>query len=357
MSDAGVTALPASLTDFATEVLVAVRVPEPDARLVAHSLVTAESWGHQSHGLLRLPWYVDRLCSGVMRPVTELTTLRDSGALVSMDGNDGVGQVITARIMRLAVDRAKQHGIGAVGVRNSNHFGTAAYFTRMAADQGCAAILTTNGSPAMAPLGGREKAVGANPWSFCAPAGASGTAVLDIANTAVARGKIYAAEQDGRPIPEGWALDKTGWPTTDPAVALDDGVVLPMAGHKGYAISFMMDVFSGVLTGSAFGKSVVGPYRDDARSGAGHLAMAIDIEAFQPLERFNARMEDLVAEVKGTPKAQGWDEIFFPGEVEDRNAGRVAGVRLPARTVADLARLGERFDVPFDIETVRDERP
>jgi LDH2 family malate/lactate/ureidoglycolate dehydrogenase len=292
-----------------------------------------------------------------MRPVTQLRIIHDYGALVVLDGNDGVGQVIAARVMELAVERAKEHGIGCVGVRNSNHFGTAAYFTRMAAARGCAAILTTNASPAMAPFGGREKAIGSNPWSLGAPAGEYGTAVLDIANTAVARGKIYAARQAGESIPEGWALDANGRPTTDPAAALADGLILPMGGHKGYAISFMMDVFSGVLTGSSFGTAIVGPYRDDSRSGAGHLAIALDIEKFQPLAQFNSRMGELIAEVKGVPKAPGHDEIYFPGEIEDRNlrGNAAAEIRLPAMTVAELRRLAASCGVPGDaLEVVPD---
>jgi LDH2 family malate/lactate/ureidoglycolate dehydrogenase len=184
------TARAADLRAFGARVLESLGVPRDDAELVSDSLVVAEQWGHPSHGMLRLPWYVERLRTGRITPVTRLTVLNDLGALVSVDGNAGVGQVVTARAMDLAVERARVHGIGAVGVRNSNHFGTAAYFTRRAAAAGCAAILTTNGSPAMAPWGGMDKAVGANPWSFAAPDGHGDVAVLDIANTGVARGKI-----------------------------------------------------------------------------------------------------------------------------------------------------------------------
>jgi LDH2 family malate/lactate/ureidoglycolate dehydrogenase len=329
----------AALRDFGSRVLQSLRVPETDATLVSDSLVVAEQWGHPSHGMLRLPWYVERLRSGTIAPVTELTILEDRGGLVSADGNFGVGQVVTDRIMQLAVDRAKVHGIGAVGVRNSNHFGTAAYFTRRAAAQGCAAILTTNGSPAMAPWGGRDKVIGANPWSFATPNGSGDAAVVDIANTGVARGKIYAAAEKGEPIPAGWALDKHGNPTTDPTAALDDGVVLPMADHKGYAISFMMDVFSGVLTGSSFGTDVAGPWQPTSHSGAGHLAIAIDISAFQPLAEFGSRMTDLIGQVKSSRTVPGVDEIYYPGEIENRNSRSSPDINLPATTAEGLRTL------------------
>ena len=188
---------PDTLTQFGANVLSALGVPRADAQLISDSLVVAELWGHSSHGMLRLPWYVERLRSGVMTPVTRSETVVDSGAVVVLDGNHGIGQVLTAKAVDIGVARARAHGVSAVGVRNSNHFGTAAYFTRRSAEAGCVAFLSTNASPAMAPWGGRTKAVGTNPWSISAPAGRRGVAVMDIANTAVARGKIYLAAERG----------------------------------------------------------------------------------------------------------------------------------------------------------------
>ncbi|HET6920648.1 MAG TPA: Ldh family oxidoreductase, partial [Jiangellaceae bacterium] len=322
------------LTRFAAAVLAAVGVPDADARLVADSLVTADLWGHQSHGVMRLSWYVNRIRTGVMKAVTVPETVADTGALVVVDGHDGIGQVLTAFAAREAVRRARDHGVGVVAVRNSNHFGTAAYFTRMAARDGCVAILTTNASPAMAPWGGRQKTVGTNPWSIAAPAGKHDVMVMDIANTAVARGKVYLAKQRGERIPLGWAIGADGVPTTDPAAAIG-GVILPMAGHKGYAISLMMDVLSGVLTGSAFGAAVDGPYQFDQRSGCGHLFIALDVAAFGDPDGFTRRMEQLVDEVKSVPLAQGFDEVFFPGEIEARAAREnvEAGLSLPQQTL------------------------
>jgi LDH2 family malate/lactate/ureidoglycolate dehydrogenase len=335
------------LTEFAAAVLVAVGVPDADADLVADSLVTADLWGHQSHGVMRLSWYVDRIRAGVMQAVTTPETVSDTGALVVVDGHDGVGQVLTAFAAREAARRAREHGVGVVAVRNSNHFGTAAYFTRMAARDGCVAILTTNASPAMAPWGGRRKTVGTNPWSIAAPAGRHDVMVMDIANTAVARGKVYLARQRGEPIPSGWAIDADGAPTTDPAAAIA-GVILPMAGHKGYAISLMMDVLSGVLTGSAFGAAVSGPYQSERRSGCGHLFVALDVAAFGDPDGFTRRMEQLVAEVGSGPLAQGFDEVFYPGELEDRAAREhlEKGLSLPRQTLDDLHRLAGSTGVP-----------
>ena len=192
----------------------------------------------------------------------------------------------------------------------------------------------------MAPWGGREKIVGNNPWSVAAPAGAHPPMVLDIANTAVARGKIFLARQKGVPIPVGWAINAAGEPTTDPVEALA-GVLLPMAEHKGYAISVMLDVLSGVLTGSAFGTGVHGPYQTEHRGGCGHLMLALNIEAFLPPAEFNARMEKLIADLKAVPLAKGFDEVFYPGEIEALNEARflTEGLHLPDQTLADLAKL------------------
>jgi len=338
---------PAELTDFASAVLAAHAVPAADAALVADSLVTADLWGHSSHGVLRLPWYVNRIRSGVMAPVTAPELVVDAGPVAVLDGHDGIGQVLTARAAEEALRRANRHGIGAVGVRNSNHFGTAAYFTRMAPPAGAIALLATNASPAMAPWGGRVKTVGTNPWSIAAPAGTHGMAVMDIANTAVARGKIYLARQERVPIPAGWASDAAGVPTTDAQAAID-GIILPMAGHKGYAISFMMDVLAGVLTGSAFGGAVGGPYQADKRSGAGHFYLALDVAAFLPVEEFNARMDRLIAELKSVPLAAGFDEVYFPGELESRAEERHRdGLALPEQTITDLQRLADETGVDF----------
>ncbi|GGF41226.1 lactate dehydrogenase [Aliidongia dinghuensis] len=337
------------LSAFATAAYVAVGMPPEDAGLAADTLVQADLWGHQSHGVMRLPWYVARLKAGTARPVAAPEQIVDMGAVGVVDGCDGMGQVVTARAARDAIRRAKAHGIGAVAVRNSNHFGTAMYYTLMAPPEGCILFLATNASPAMAPWGGRAKRVGNNPWSWAAPAGRHAPLVLDIANTAVARGKIYLARQRGTRIPEGWAVDARGTPTTDPEAALA-GIIQPMAGHKGYGISVVMDMLAGVLTGSAYGPGVNGPYQAEKRSGAGHLLLALNIEVFQPRADFEARMEAMIDGLKGAPRADGVDEIFYPGEIEARAdiANRRDGLLLPADTVADLRKLARELGIEPD---------
>ena len=335
---------PVRLHRFATAVYERAGLASADAALCADTLVQADLWGHPSHGLMRLSWYADRLKTGVCRAQATPELVVDGGAIAALDGHDAMGQLVAARAAEQAIARAKAHSIGAVAARHSNHFGTALYFTLMAARQNCVAFLTTNASPAMAPWGGRSKRVGNNPWSWAAPAGRHAPMVLDIANTAVARGKIYVAKQKKEAIPPGWAMSADGAPTTDPAEAIA-GLILPMGQHKGYAIAVLMDMLSGVLTGSAFGTGVHGPYQSEHRSGAGHFMIAIDIAAFQPAAEFGTRMEALIDELKSAPRAPGVDEIFYPGEIEARNdlRHRRDGLTLADETRADLRRLAAEF--------------
>jgi LDH2 family malate/lactate/ureidoglycolate dehydrogenase len=292
--------------------------------------------------VLRLGWYLDRIRNGVMRPTPQIEQVVDAGALGLIDGHDSAGQVVTMQATRQAIRRAKAHGVGVVGVRNSNHFGTCMYYTLAGTHEGCVTILTSNGGPAMAPWGGRRKIIGTNPWSVAAPAGKHSPLVMDMANTGVARGKIYLARNKRIPIPLGWAITADGAPTTDPQAAID-GIILPMAEHKGYAIATVVDLLSGVLTGSGFLSAVHSPYQTAEKSNCGHLMIALRIDVFQPLAQFNARMEQFIAEIKSVPLAQGVDEIYYPGEIEARNdaTNRRDGLLLPADTLADLKRIAD----------------
>lgn len=339
-----------ALRSFASDCYRAMGVNEHSADLIADSLVQADLWGHPSHGVMRVFWYAARLQSGAMDGNAEPSLDGGFGALATMDGKGGPGQVTAHAAMTQAIALSKEHGIGAVTVRNSGHFGTAMYFTRMAAAAGCVGFLSTNASPAMAPWGGTEKRVGNNPWSWSAPAGRYPAMMLDIANTAVARGKLYVARQRRENIPDNWAIDAEGNATTDPEAGIA-GTILPMAGHKGYAVSTIMDVLSGVLSGSRFGTSVVGPYVPDGVSGVGHLALAIDIKASRPLADFEADMERMIEGLKSTPRRPDVDEIRYPGELEALSDARLrqAGLQLPDDTADELRAKSRQLGVtaPF----------
>lgn len=328
-------------------------VSQQDATLIADSLVQAELWGHPSHGVLRVAWYYARLRSGAMKAVTAPETAVDAGAVAVLDGKDGVGQVIASHAVEQAVARARKHGVAAVSIRNSNHFGTCMYFTAKAARQGCIAVLTTNAGPNMPPWGGLKKMMGTNPWSIAAPAGRFAPMMMDVATSGVARGKIYLAQQRREKIPETWALDVQGYPTTDAQAALE-GFILPMAGHKGYAMGVAFDVLSGVLSGSGFLDDVHGPYDPVSRSRAGHLLIALNIDAFQPRAQFEAAMESYIERLKSVPVAPGHEGVFYPGELEAAHdlKKRVQGLTLPSDTLAglaDVARMAGISNVAVDL--------
>ena len=329
----------AALAEFVTQLFAFRGVPAADAAVVADSLVQSDLWGHQSHGVLRAPWYLERLRTGVMKPAGRPEIVVDAGCIAVADAQEGVGQITSVFAIDEAIRRAKLHGMGVVSVRNSNHFGTCMYYTKRAAAAGCVGFTTTNGGPAMPPTGGLAKLVGTNPFSFAVPAGKHTPMMLDIANTAVARGKIYLARNKGETIPPGWAMTIDGEPTIDAQKAID-GIILPMAGHKGYGIGLMMDVLSGVLSGSQFLDGVNGPYKYDKVSGAGHLFMAFDIAKFRPLAEFEADIEVMIGKIKASPLAAGAEGVFYPGEIEALNdaKNRVVGLRLARDTIVDLER-------------------
>jgi LDH2 family malate/lactate/ureidoglycolate dehydrogenase len=337
------------LVAFAADVYQRMDVPRDDALLAADSLVQADLWGHQSHGMLRLGWYLARLQSGAMKPRTLSSLIVDGGAIAVLDGADGLGPVVAKQAADESIKRAKQHGVGAVSVRNSNHFGTCMYFTRMGAEQGCISILMSNGGPNMAPWGGLKKKIGTNPWSIAAPAGRYPPMVMDMANSGVARGKIYLANNRHESIPPHWAIDVQGNPTTDPKAALE-GFILPMAGHKGYVMGVMVDVLSGVLSGSGFLEGVHGPYDPVNRSRAGHLMVSLNVEAFQPIQEFHERMESYIESLKAVPLAAGHTQVFYPGEMETQAEATnraEGGVVLARETLVDLERIEKELGLSY----------
>jgi LDH2 family malate/lactate/ureidoglycolate dehydrogenase len=337
VSDAAASIEHQPLADLIAALFRAQGVGDADGALVADSLVQADLWGHQSHGVLRAPWYLERLRRGTMRADAVPHVALDAGALAVLDAAAGIGQVAAMAAAEEAIRRARAHGVGVVSVRDSNHFGTAMYYTLRAARAGMMGFMTTNGGPAMPPWGGKRQLVGTNPFSFAVPAGRFPPMVLDIANTAVARGKIYLAKNRGEPIPPGWAMTAEGEPTTDPVQAIE-GLIMPMAGHKGYGLALMMDVLAGVLSGSHWLDGVNGPYRYDKRSGCGHLFVALDIARLRGTDEFAADMEAMITRVKESPRAPGTAEIFYPGEPEARADAehRKSGLRLASDTLRDL---------------------
>ena len=344
---------PDKLRAFITEIYLKMGVPAAPAAHLADTLVMADLWGHSSHGVMRTFWYGARFASGATQIAAEPHLVTDTGPLLALDGGDGIGQWINQTAVDLAKDRAATFGIAAVSVRNSGHFGTSMYFTRQLAEAGMIGFLATNASPAVPPHGGVEKLIGNNPQSWAAPTGLETPFILDFAHSAVARGKIYLAREKGESIPADWALDADGNPTTDASEAIA-GTLLPMAGHKGAGLAAMMDVLGGVLSASAHGPDVAGPYIADRRSGSGHLLMAINIASLRQLDEFTDEMQQMITRWKSSRRQPGVEDILYPGEPEFRHeqAARATGLGLPEEMMIRLIEEARSLGVTSDPDSL-----
>lgn len=340
-----------NLKDFVVDVLKKVNLPEGDTKTIADSLVSANLRGVDSHGVTRLPIYVKRLISGAVNPNPNIKVEKESNGTLLIDGDNGMGQVVATEAIKLGVEKARENGAVYIGVKNSTHFGTGAYFIQQAVKEGMIAYAMSNAPSTMAPWGGIEPYLGTNPYAFGVPAGENKPIIFDMATSVVARGKIISAEKSGDAIPEGWAIDKKGRPTTDAKSALE-GSVLPFAGPKGYAISLMIDIMSGVLTGAGFGTHVNNIYGDfDKHQNVGHFFQLINIEQFMPASQFKARVDQMISEIKNARRAEDVPEIYLPGEIEfnteeDRYKN---GIVLGKEVFELLAELGKELGI--DINT------
>ncbi|OJJ47252.1 hypothetical protein ASPZODRAFT_15932 [Penicilliopsis zonata CBS 506.65] len=305
----------ANARTFVHSVLIANGVSSEHATIVADSLVLADLRGVDSHGINRLPSYMARIRQGVLAATATPTLTQVTPVVAQVDGQNGFGFVAAQRGMARAIEMAAEFGIGFVSVKHSNHFGMSAWVVQQALDAGMMSLVFTNSSPALPVWGGREKLMGVSPIACGAPAGVERPFILDMAPSVAARGKIYKAARRGQSIPSDWALDAAGHPTTDPEQALQ-GVMLPMGGPKGSALAVMMDVFSGVLSGSAFAGHVTNPYDPSRPADVGHFLVAIKPDLFMSLEDFKARMDYLYRRVVGCDRMQDVDRIYFPGEIE-----------------------------------------
>jgi LDH2 family malate/lactate/ureidoglycolate dehydrogenase len=323
---------------FAREVLVAHDVPAADADIVATCLVRADLRGVETHGLVRLTGYLARIRSGLLNPAPTLSPQRVTSVTASLDGQDGFGFVVASRAMAEAVAMANESGVGVVSARRSTHFGMAANYVLQAVDAGMLSLVFTNASRAMPPWGGREALLGTSPLAAGAPGGSGLPYVLDMSPAVAARGKIRAAERRGESIPEGYALDASGRPTTDPSAAMQ-GVVLPVGGPKGSGLAMLMDIFGGVISGAAFAGDVGDQYKDfDRPQNVGHFFLAMRPDLFVSAEEYATRMGTLVGRVHDGPRADGVGEILMPGEREAKieEVRRMRGIPYDSRELAGL---------------------
>ncbi|MBN1934980.1 MAG: Ldh family oxidoreductase [Anaerolineae bacterium] len=328
-------------------VFCAAGVPEAVAQRVAESLVEAHLTGHDSHGVLRVPWYLRAVREGQTNPRAEIRVERASATTAILDCDNAFGQVGALEGMRLAVDKAKQHDIAMVTLRHCGHVGRLGEYVVWAAEQGMLGLMLCNGPSKggiVAPFGGNGRALGTNPVAWAVPGPPDGRPVfLDYATSAVAHGKLQVAIDKGQPIPEGWLLDKHGRPTTDPRDVYDGGVMLPFFGHKGYAMSVFVELLAGGLSGA--GPALLpGVGREQ-----GTMLVVVRIEAFQGLDEYRRMVGEFAQQIKATPRAPGVDEILLPGEPEWRSKAQREreGIPLPEKTWADLTEAAASVQVAW----------
>lgn len=330
---------PERLQALVTDVFVGLGLSECDAATVAESLVEADLRGVRSHGVMRVAQYAPGIRGGSINPRPKVRVVVDSGPSAVVDGDGGMGQVSAAVAMRLAIGRAKETGVGIVGLRNGRHCGAMAHWAMMALPAGCIGFAATNAGLNMAPWGGKDRLVGNNPFAMAVPTSRPWPMVLDMATSVAAGGKLDMASIRGEPIPLGWAIDSEGNPTRDPAVARK-GTLLPVGGPKGYGMALLLDVLSGVLTGARFGAGL-------GAAGSGQFFMALQVETFMPLADFNARMDAMIDQIHGSALAPGFDRIYVPGEIEHnlRTKRLESGLPIEQSILSDLSRLAGEVGV------------
>ena len=315
---------------FMMDVFQGLGVPEDEARICTAVLIASDLRGIDSHGVGRLKYYYDRIRAGVQFTTTRMEVVKETETTALVDGHHGMGHVISYRCMRMAIDKARRYGLGAVAVRNGTHFGIAGYYALMAAREDMIGFVVTNARPSIAPTFSTEPMLGTNPIAFAAPSDMPYPFCFDAATSIIQRGKVELAERAEKPLPEGWVIDANGQPMADPTRILKDlgaatAALLPLggageeyAGYKGYGLATMVEILSASLSGGRFMKDLLGFAGDGSRRPymLGHFFLAIDIAHFIPVEVSRRISGEIVRALQDARKAPGQERIYVAGEKE-----------------------------------------
>lgn len=339
------------LRSIATRLLEGAGAPQAEAATVARHCIEANLVGHDSHGIIQIPTYIDRIGKGHIVPGAAIEVVRESPTTTVIDGNWGFGYVVAEHAMKTTIEKAKTANVAAATVFRQGHIGRLAAYPLMAAAEDMLGLITADSgrsAKAVAPFGGREPRLGTNPISIAVPSDLEGPLFLDMASSAVAAGKIHLAQARGVPVPEGWIVDAQGRQTTDPADLRAGGALLPLGGtegYKGYGLSAIVEILSGILTGLGFGVEPTGRHND------GCFMLAVKIEAFRPLAEFKAEVAEFARYLKATPPAEGFEEVLYPGEIESRRAAANArkGIEVEDATWAKLVDLAKGYGIAGEL--------
>ena len=336
-------------------------VPDEDALHSAEILLAADLHGISSHGIIRLyTYYGKRLKKNQMNALTKISIINETPATLAIDAGNGMGQVAGYYAMQRCIEKAKTAGICIATVCHSNHYGIAGYYAKMALAEDMIGMSFTNSQPLVAPTFGRTAILGTNPIAVAAPAKSERPYILDMATSIVPVGKISVYDKAEMEIPAGWGVDDKGKLTTQPKEVLNGGALMPLGGpeilrgYKGYGLGLMVDIFSGILSGSAFGPKVGRPADPNGPSDVGHFFAAINISFFRDVEQFKADMDEMIQILKNAPKAEGEPRIFIHGEkeIEKSELYRKEGIPLLETVVESLREAGDEVGVPFDLKPI-----
>lgn len=335
-----------ALRRLITDVFLRCSMSDADAALLTDSLVEADLRGIHSHGVFRVPEYVHKLTRGGVNPQGRPFIAKDSGACLVVDSGNSMGQVGAHFAMQHAIERAQTTGLAAAAIRGSNHCGAMAYFAMQALPHDMIGIATTNALPTMAPWGGAERLLGINPLGVAIPAADEQPIVYDAAFAGSAHGKIRVYQQKGLRLPEGWAMDRDGRPTTDPAEAIA-GLLMPIGGFKGTGLALIMGVLSSLLSGAAYGAEL-GSLEEGPKPGRdGHFVMAIRVSAFEDVVIFKQRVDAAILQMHACKPGPGVERIYAPGEMEFETKTRYLreGIPLNAVTRQEIGRAAAELGV------------
>ena len=339
------------LREIAAALLQGAGASEEEAVIVSRHSIDSNLAGHDSHGIIQIPTYIDRIDVGHLVPQAPFEVVRQTSTTTVIDGYWGFGYTVSEKAMKMTIDKAREHGVAATTVYRQGHVGRVTDYPVMAAEAGLIGMMTADSGRSakqVVPFGGREARLGTNPICMAMPSNLEGPLFIDVATSAVAGGKISLALARGERIPEGWIVDKEGKPTTDPAALQQGGSSLPLGGeqgHKGYGLSVMVEIFSGILTGLGFGVEPSGRHND------GVFMAAFNVEAFRPLDEFKRDVTDLAMYLKETPPAPGFSQVYYPGELEHLTTQRKLkeGIEVEDATWARLQELAVKYGVAADL--------
>jgi LDH2 family malate/lactate/ureidoglycolate dehydrogenase len=346
---------------FLTELFQRLGVPHDDAQIAADVLVRADLRGVESHGINNLYQYVNPLREGTLNPAPNITIERESPVTAVVDGDGGMGLVVGVRAMEICIAKAKTHGLSAVTVRRSRHFGMASYYALLCLAHDMVGIsLTNNPGVGVVPTFGKQPMMSTNPISIVAPTNQEPPFEMDFATSVTAMSKVGLAIRKGEgSIPLGWALDKDGHPTTDAQRAIDARKFLTLGGtrelgsHKGYGLAVAVDILTAVLSGGLYGNLAQRnpPEDEKLRAGSSHFFAALRVDYFRPVDEFKAAMDDMLRALKESEKADGQDRIYTHGEMElETEQERLRnGIPYHITFVEQLSELASEFEIAFEV--------